>query len=141
MKTREVSTGIRSLSRRSRRALWAVLCLFVPAATLSLPLAAGANCRQDTSQCVRLKAGKVVKKGECETFECGSMTGAGFGATFQDEDKEGAGIHVWQKPGKKETVKLDGRPAKRQNKPVMGKDWTCLRKNGTKEVMCVNDQF
>ena len=37
-----------------------------------------------------------IAEGECETFECGSMTGAGFGAQFQDEDKK-KGIHVWKR--------------------------------------------
>ena len=119
------------------------------------PASVWASCAESTAQCVRLKGGKVVKEGACETFECGSAgSGSGFGARFPDEKtgedigwgRERKGMYSWYSCTDEEDDKtkcandgdfLDGKPATQQGKPVKGKGWMCYEKTGTDEVMCV----
>ena len=99
----------------------------------ALPGSAQATCSEGKVPCVRLKAGKVVKRGTCSAVYCARL----FQASFPGKVKRSMGTeYVCPAPddwgGEKDDsgcanmAYVDGTPATWQEKPVMGKGWTCL---------------
>ena len=123
------------------------LCVLMP------PQDARASGLSFKTQCVRLKAGKLVKSGECTCFEGGNVHGSVYSAAFVDNDKLSMSGSCGSYPfgtgdpqldlDTEKTLPceytMDGQPAAKQQSPFMGAGWTCYEKIGTDEVMCASE--
>ena len=132
---------------QKRNVLSALCAGLVFAVASALPASAMATCSEGKVPCVRLKAGKVVKRGTCSAVYCARL----FQASFPGKVKRSMGTEYtcpapdgWS--GEKDDdgcanmAFVDGERATWQEKPVMGKGWTCLEKTGTDEAMCAQGE-
>ena len=128
----------------SRRVVFVLCAGLVFAAASVLPGSARATCSESKVPCVRLKAGKVVKKGRCDAVSCARLFRYDFSGGSMSSEYVCPAPDGWtgekDDDGCANVAHLDGKPATWQEKPVMGKGWSCLAKTGTKEVMCAKDE-
>ena len=102
-------------------------------------------------QCVYLKAGQLIKSGECWFYEITSGGVTTSGTCFTDRvgsagecENGGNGFRYYSDKGYygdtgTEEISIDDKPAVEQEKPVMGKGWSCYEVRGMQEVMCMSE--